>query len=89
MIGVTAHKGVFSNVTVGTARSYMSAGEVDAALVPVFVCLVRNDDTTALSDTLSWNGMMFAVQRILEARFKGEVAAKMLVLSRALGVEEE
>ena len=85
-IGASSHHGVFSNVTVGTDKSYMSSGEVDAAGVPLFVCLVRNDDTSALNDTLTWNGKNFVVKRVLEARFRGEVSAKMLVLAQGLAV---
>ena len=59
---------------------------LDAAGVPLFVCLVRNDDTSALNDTLTWNGKNFVVKRVLEARFRGEVSAKMLVLAQGLAV---
>lgn len=81
-VGVTIHTGVFSNVNVGTAKSYMSAGEVDGAHVPLYVCLVRDDDTTTVDDSVSWNGLTLVVERVLESRFGGEVAAKMLVFSR-------
>ncbi len=80
-VGTVQHWGLFSNVTVGTDKSYMSGAEVDAAGVPLFICLVRDDDTTVLADVVSWNALQFDVKRILQARLKGTIIAKMLVLS--------
>ena len=86
-VGITAHRGIFSNVTVGTDRSYMPASDVDAAGIPLWTCLVKSDDTTAIDDQVNWNSLLFSVKRILQARYMGELAGKMLVLGLYTFVE--
>lgn len=82
LVGAVQHVGIFSYVTVGTDKSYMPGTDVDSAGVPLYICLVRDDDTTALADVIAWNSLALTVKRILQARFRSEVASKMLVLSQ-------
>ena len=79
-VGGAAHRGVFSNTTSGADRAFLTQAEVDAAGLPLWICVVTYDDTCAVSNTVSWNGLTFTVKKIAEARAFGALAGKMLLL---------
>lgn len=80
-VGGAAHRGVFSNMTPGTARAYLTQAEIDAAALPLWACLVAHDDTTAVGNTVTWNSLTLTVKKIAQARLAGGLVAKMLVLA--------
>ena len=79
-VGGAGHRGVFSNTTSGADRAFLTQSEVDAAGLPLWVCLVAFDDATAVANTVSWNGLTLTVKKIGEARAYGALAGKMLLL---------
>ncbi|MBL8065733.1 MAG: hypothetical protein JNM34_07730 [Chthonomonadaceae bacterium] len=79
-VGAANYRGVFSNMTTGTARAYLTGFEIDTAILPIWCCLVPPDTSIAIDDLVSWNSLPLTVKKILEARYKAGVVAKMLVL---------
>ena len=80
-VGEATHRGVFTNMTTSTARAYLTAGEIDAASLPLWACLVSQDNPVAVGNILSWNSLTLTVKKIAQARFQGGLVAKMLILT--------
>lgn len=78
--GVT-HRGIFSNITVGNARAYLTSAQIDAATLPLWACLVPEADSATVGDTVEWDGLTRVVQKVATARFQGTVCAKLLILT--------
>lgn len=78
-VGAATRRGVFSNMTTGNARSYLTFGEIDTAFLPLWCCLVPSSDATVIGDTVTWNGLTLTVRNIAQARHLGSLVAKMLV----------
>ncbi len=79
-VGATTGTGVFTNVTTGNAHAFLTTSEIDAAALPLWVCLVAHDDATAVGDTVSWNSRSLTVKKVAEARFLTALTAKMLIM---------
>lgn len=77
--GVT-HRGVFSNMTTGNARAYLTFAEIDSIVLPIWSCVVSSTDTAIEGDLVTWNGLSLLVRKIAQARFQGAVVGKLLVL---------
>ncbi|MBS1721795.1 MAG: hypothetical protein JSS66_02180 [Armatimonadetes bacterium] len=80
-VGGNPHRGVFSNIAPGQARAYLTQAEVDASALPLWTCLVADDDTTAVGNTVVWNSLSLTVKKIAQAQFQGALVAKMLVMT--------
>lgn len=78
-VGVQTRRGVFSNITTGNARAYLTFAEIDSASLPLWCCLVSASDSTVIGDTVSWNGLSLLVAKVAQARYQGNLLAKMLV----------
>lgn len=78
-VGVSTRRGIFSNITTGNARAYLTFAEIDSATLPLWCCLVAPSDSTTVGDTVSWNGLSLQVVKIAQARYLGSLVAKMLV----------
>lgn len=80
-VGGVTHRGIFSNITIGNARAYLTSAQIDASSLPLWACLVTQADSAIVGDTLDWDGLSLVVQKIAKARYQGTVCAKMLVLT--------
>ena len=79
-VGGSARRGVFSPMARGVAASFLSQTVLNDASLPVVGVLVAHDDATETDDTVVWNGLSKPVRNVVEARLRGEVVAKLLVL---------
>jgi len=73
-------KGVFSLASFGTMRLYLPVSVVDTLVPPYVLCLVNQATTAAEGDSVTWNGRPLVVKRVVEARWGGAVAGRLLVL---------
>jgi hypothetical protein len=73
--------GMFSNVSSGTMRLYLTQAEVDATTPPYVLCLVSQEVAASAGSSLVWAGRTFQVKRVVEARWRGSVVARLLALS--------
>lgn len=72
--------GVITTLSSGNASNYLTRTELDAAGRPIRIAYVPFDDTTAEFATLTWDGLILTVKRVVSVRFRGVTVAKMLVL---------
>ncbi|MGE0000690.1 MAG: hypothetical protein AB7F50_02025 [Fimbriimonadaceae bacterium] len=79
LAGQPAH-GVFSLASFGTMRLYLPVSTLDAMVPPYVLCLVGQATTAVEGDPVTWNGRSLAVRRVVEARWGGVVAGRLLVL---------
>ncbi len=79
VIGATRY-GIFRVLSRGQALIYLPVATVDAATLPIRTAYVSFDDATALSDSVSWDGLALTVAKVVNARWRGEAVAKLLVL---------
>ena len=79
-VGGVTRRGVFSNMTTGNARAYLTFAEIDSIILPIWSCVVTSTDATVVGDTVVWNGLTLLVKKIAQARFQGGLVGKLLVL---------
>lgn len=72
--------GLFSYVSPGTMRLYLTQAEIEAATPPFVLCLVAHDVPATAGDAVVWAGRTLAVKRVVDARWRGVVAARLLAL---------
>lgn len=72
--------GAFSYVSTGTMRLYLTQTELDATSPPYVLCLVSHEVPVSAGGSLVWAGRTFQVERVVEARWRGIVVAKLLAL---------
>jgi hypothetical protein len=77
--GGSDHKGVFGIVSSGVAKRYAPSAAVDGASRPLWMIVVRDDDTTQPTDTISWAGRTLTVLAIVERRLRGAAVLKVIV----------
>ena len=75
-----SRKGVFAVLPVEKAKGFLTQAEVDAAGRPLRIAYVPFDDTTAATNSVSWDGLTLTVKKALNVRAKGETVARLLVL---------
>lgn len=80
IVGGATRYGIFRVLSRGQALIYLPVGTVDSASLPIHLAYVASDDATALSDSVSWDGMTLTVANVVHARLWGETVAKLLVL---------
>lgn len=80
-VGGASGKGVFAVLPAPAMGTYLTDAEIGAATRPVWLATVAYDDATNASDTLTWNGAAYTVVRVVQARFRGETVARVLVLA--------
>ena len=79
-VGVDSRVGVFSVLSMSDAEGYLTAAEIGAAAIPVYAAYVAFDDSTAVNDTVVWNGLSLTVKRVVDLRSRDVTMAKLLVL---------
>ena len=77
--GGSDHVGVFGIVSAGVAKRYAPSAAVDGATRPLWMIVVRDDDTTAETDTILWNGLALAVLAIVSRRVRGTTVCKVIL----------
>lgn len=80
-VGGSSRKGVFGLLGVSRAKDLLPAGTVDALGRPLRVATVAYDDATAASDTVTWDGADYTVEKVLKVRWRDSTVARVLVLS--------
>lgn len=73
-------KGIFAILPLERAKGFLTQAELDAAGRPLRMAYVPYDDTTAVTNTVSWDGLTLTVRKALSVRAKGETVARLLVL---------
>lgn len=76
----TGRTGAFSYVSVNTLRLYLTEAELEHATPPYVLCLVQHDVPAAAGGTLVWAGRSLTVRRVVDARWRGSVVARLLAL---------
>lgn len=79
-VGGSAGKGIFTLLGRDRAADFLTDAEVAAATLPLRLAYVPFDDATAAAQTVVWDGLDLAVQKVVSLRAKGETVAKILVL---------
>lgn len=78
-VGGADHKGVFGIISSGVAKRYAASAAVDGANRPLWMVVVRDDDTTQTTDTISWAGLSLTILAIVERRLHGAAVLKVIV----------
>lgn len=73
-------KGIFTRLAWEDVEALLSSQEQAVARRPVEMAYVLASDPAQASDHIDRSGEEYQVLRVLEARFRGETIAKMLVL---------
>lgn len=77
--GGADHKGVFGIISSGVAKRYAASAAVDVANRPLWMVVVRDDDTTQTTDIISWAGLSLTILAIVERRLRGAAVLKVIV----------
>lgn len=77
--GGSDHKGVFGIISSGVAKRYAASAGVDGANRPLWMVVVRDDDTTQVTDTITWAGRSLTILAIVERRLRGAAVLKVIV----------
>lgn len=77
--GGADHKGVFGIISSGVAKRYAASAAVDGANRPLWMIVVREDDTTQPTDTILWAGRSLTILAIVERRLRGTAILKVIV----------
>ncbi|MER3414560.1 MAG: hypothetical protein C4341_10130 [Armatimonadota bacterium] len=77
--GGSDHKGVFGIISSAVAKRYATSAAVDGANRPLWMVVVRDDDTTQVTDTVVWAGLSLTILAIVERRLRGAVVLKVIV----------
>lgn len=73
-------KGIFAVLPLEKAKGFMTQAELDAAGRPLRMAYVPYDDATAVTNSVSWDGLTLTVKKAISVRAKGETVARLLVL---------
>ncbi|CAN5358314.1 hypothetical protein BH11ARM1_BH11ARM1_13590 [soil metagenome] len=80
-ISAVAHRGVFSALSEAKAATYLTSSEIAAASRPIYAAYVESNDTSAVANTVVWNGLSLTIIRIVGIRFANATIAKALVMA--------
>jgi hypothetical protein len=79
--GAATRRAIFAFISSGQALSYLSPSELDLCTRPLRLAYVPYDDPAGVSDSVVWNGRTFVVKKAVGARWRGELVARLLLLS--------
>jgi len=80
-IASVTHRGVFGIISPARAAHFLSQVIVDGMSRPIRTVYVPFDDGALVGDTLAWDVHTLTVKKILNARFRNETVAKVLIVS--------
>ncbi len=73
--------GVFAVLAGAKASDLLTETEQQGAALPMYLAYVPFDDTTALSETVAWNGRSLAVAKAIDCSFQGATIVRILALT--------
>jgi hypothetical protein len=76
----TAHTGLFEILPDIEAADYLTAAQISAAKRPLYRVWTAHDDTSAESDTVTWNSMSLNILSAVDLRIYGATQARVLIL---------
>lgn len=79
LIGVSERKALVATLTPTEARRYVSQSVIDGSNRPIYVFLIRDDDSLSLSDTITYHSLSLSVLSILPRYLRGAVVCKMVL----------
>ncbi len=80
-VGVISHRGVFAIISHAQARIYATEASLSGANTPIYSIMVRDDDTTLVTDTISWAGLSLGVHAITKRRLFSNTLFKVIIAS--------
>lgn len=78
-VGGNGRKAIVTLLPGERASDFLTDAEIAALAKPIRLAYVPFDDATAVSDTVSWDGLSLTVKKVVSARARGETVAKMLL----------
>lgn len=78
-VGSSSRKAIVSVLPLARALDFISQSEIDLGTKPLRLAYVPHDDVTAENDLVSWDGLSFTVKKVVSARARGEVVAKLQI----------
>lgn len=78
MVGAVSHTGIVTMMSPGAARRYLTDAVVDLGTRPIYAIYVADDDTTVVTDTITYDGLTLPVLRIIRRRLRGELVYKVI-----------
>jgi hypothetical protein len=72
-------KGVFTVISPGSARRFLSDGAIEGAARPIWAILVPDFDTTLVTDDIDWAGQSLTILGIVERGYRGTVLYRFIL----------
>lgn len=80
-VGASNRKGIFAIASHAQARIYASEANLSGANTPIYAIMVRDDDSTLITDTIIWAGHTLGIHAISSRTLFGSNLFKIIIAS--------
>lgn len=74
-----SRKGIVSIIPPSLANRYLDTPTLDSANRPIYAFFVPDNDGTAESDPIAWDGLSLSILKIVRRRMRGTLLFKMIL----------
>lgn len=72
-------KGIFATISPGQARRYLDDSTLSLTNRPIWLITVPDNDGTAPTDAISWDGLTLEILKIVRRRLRGTLMFKLIL----------